>query len=135
MPAETQAAFREDGWLATGDMGTINDTGHIAIRGRKKEMYVRGGYNVYPAEIENVLSTHPSVALCAVIGYPDETFGEKGCAFVVPAPGHEVDPGELTELCERQLAAYKVPDRIEIMDTLPMTPAGKIRKAELKPTG
>lgn len=135
MPAETQAAFREDGWLATGDMGTINNTGHIAIRGRKKEMYVRGGYNVYPAEIENVLSTHPSVALCAVIGYPDATFGEKGCAFVVPTPGHEVDTDELTELCERQLAAYKVPDRFEVMDSLPMTPAGKIRKAELKSTG
>lgn len=132
MPDQTRAAFVDDGWLATGDMGTISDTGHISIHGRKKEMYVRGGYNVYPAEIENVLSTHPSVALCAVIGYPDATFGEKGCAFIVPAPGHDFDPSELTRLCEEQLAAYKVPDKFEVVDALPMTPAGKIRKAELK---
>lgn len=132
MPAETETTFHDDGWLATGDMGTLSDDGHVTILGRKKEMYVRGGYNVYPAEIENVLSTHPAVAMCAVIGYPDATFGEKGCAFVVPAPGATIDIEELTRLCEQQLAAYKVPDRFQVTDSLPMTPAGKIKKAELK---
>ncbi|MDN5722024.1 MAG: acyl--CoA ligase [Corynebacterium sp.] len=132
MPDETGAAFLPDGWLATGDMGVMTEDGHISIRGRKKEMYVRGGYNVYPAEIENVLSTHPSVALCAVIGYPDATFGEKGCAFIVPASDHDVDTDELSRLCAQQLAAYKVPDRFEVVDSLPMTPAGKIRKSELR---
>ena len=131
MPAETRSTFLPDGWLATGDMGTMTGAGHITIRGRKKEMYVRGGYNVYPAEIENVLSTHRSVALCAVIGYPDPTFGEKGCAFIVPAPGQVVDIDELRGLCTQQLAAYKVPDQFEVVDSLPMTPAGKIRKSEL----
>jgi fatty-acyl-CoA synthase len=113
-------------------MGVLTADGHVAIRGRRKEMYVRGGYNVYPAEVENVLSTHPSVALCAVIGYPDATFGEKGCAFIVPAAGQTVDTDELARLCREQLAEYKVPDRLEVVDSLPMTPAGKIRKAELK---
>ena len=132
MPAETKTTFHDDGWLATGDMGTLSDDGHVTILGRKKEMYVRGGYNVYPAEIENVLSTHPAVAMCAVIGYPDATFGEKGCAFVVPAQGTTIDIDELIRLCEQQLAAYKIPDRFEVTDSLPMTPAGKIKKAELK---
>lgn len=132
MPEETRAAFLTDGWLATGDMGVMTEDGHIALHGRSKEMYVRGGYNVYPAEIENVLGTHPSVAMCAVIGYPDETFGQKGCAFIVPVPGTEVDRAALLDLCRRMLADYKIPDRIEIVDELPMTPAGKIRKYELR---
>lgn len=131
MPAETAATFLADGWLATGDVGTMSEDGHISLIGRSKEMYVRGGYNVYPIEIENVLASHPSVLMSAVIGYPDPTFGEKGCAFIVPAPGAVVETEELTALCRRMLAHYKVPDRFEIVDQLPMTPAGKIRKVEL----
>lgn len=95
-------------------------------------MYVRGGYNVYPAEVENVLGAHPAVSQCAVIGYPDEKFGERGCAFIVPVSGKDVDVQELRQLCVQKVAAYKVPDRFEVVDTLPMTPAGKIRKSELK---
>ncbi|WP_338751883.1 class I adenylate-forming enzyme family protein [Janibacter alittae] len=132
MPDETASAFGEDGWLSTGDVGSMTEDGHVMLVARKKEMYVRGGYNVYPAEVENVLATHPSVAMSAVIGTPDDTFGETGLAFVVPAADQTVDASELIELCRRTLAAYKVPSRIEVVESLPMTPAGKIRKVALK---
>lgn len=133
LPDESAATFRPDGWLATGDVASISEDGHVVLLGRQKEMYVRGGFNVYPAEVENVLVSDPAVAMCAVIGVPDETFGETGYAFVVPAPGAEVDPGRLVEMCRVALAKYKVPDRIEVVESLPMTPAGKIRKVALKP--
>lgn len=132
MPEESAVAFGEDGWLSTGDVGSMTEDGHIMLVARKKEMYVRGGYNVYPTEVENVLATHASVAMSAVIGIPDETFGETGLAFVVPAAGQSVDTFELIDLCTRSLAAYKVPSRIEVVESLPMTPAGKIRKVELR---
>ncbi|MCC3312985.1 class I adenylate-forming enzyme family protein [Nocardia africana] len=133
LPVESAAAFLADGWLATGDIASMSADGHIQLLGRRKEMYVRGGYNVYPAEVENVLSEDPTVAMSAVIGVPDETFGETGYAFVVPAPGAAVDPDMLLERCRRTLAKYKVPDQVEVVDSLPMTPAGKIRKVALKP--
>ncbi|MGF7120455.1 class I adenylate-forming enzyme family protein [Rhodococcus sp. AG1013] len=133
LPDESAATFLADGWLATGDVASMSEDGHVSLLGRRKEMYVRGGYNVYPAEIENVLAADPTVALCAVIGVPDETFGETGYAFVVPAPGAAVDPEWLIERCRRTLAKYKVPDRVEVVDGLPMTPAGKIRKVALTP--
>ncbi|GAA4670927.1 class I adenylate-forming enzyme family protein [Gordonia humi] len=131
-PDETAATFGSDGWLATGDVGTMSDDGHIAIVARKKEMYVRGGYNVYPAEIENVIAADPSVAMCAVIGVADARYGETGYAFVVPADA-AVDVDALLDRCRRALADYKVPDGVEVVDALPMTPAGKIRKAALRP--
>ncbi|MBM7367006.1 class I adenylate-forming enzyme family protein [Gordonia hydrophobica] len=132
-PTETAATFADDGWLSTGDVATMNDDGHVSIIARKKEMYVRGGYNVYPAEVENVLATDPTVAMCAVIGIPHRTYGETGYAFVVPAPHATVNVESLLEKCRRSLAAYKVPDAVEIVDALPMTPAGKIRKVLLTP--
>lgn len=133
-PDETAETFGSDGWLATGDVATMTTDGHISIVARKKEMYVRGGYNVYPAEIENVLASDPSVAMCAVIGIPHATYGETGYAFVIPAPGATVDAEALRETCRRQLADYKVPDAVEVVDALPMTPAGKIRKVLLSPS-
>lgn len=133
LPEETAATFLSDGWVATGDIASISADGHITLLGRRKEMYVRGGYNVYPAEVENVLVTDPAVAMCAVIGVPDETFGETGYAFVVPAPGAVVDEDALLERCRGALAKYKVPDHVEVVDSLPMTPAGKIRKVALTP--
>ncbi|WP_182357218.1 class I adenylate-forming enzyme family protein [Tomitella gaofuii] len=132
-PDATAGAFGGDGWLSTGDIGTLSDDGHVTLLARKKEMYVRGGYNVYPAEVENLLATDPSVAMCAVIGVPDSTFGETGHAFVVPAPDAAVDTAALLRLCAASLAEYKVPARIEVVDALPMTPAGKIRKVLLTP--
>ncbi|MDH6679497.1 acyl-CoA synthetase (AMP-forming)/AMP-acid ligase II [Rhodococcus sp. LBL1] len=133
MSDESAATFLADGWLATGDVGSMSEDGHVSLLGRRKEMYVRGGYNVYPTEVENVLATDPTVAMCAVIGVPDETFGETGYAFVVPAPGAVVDPDRLLERCRRTLAKFKVPDCVEVVDSLPMTPAGKIRKVALTP--
>ncbi|MGB6246724.1 class I adenylate-forming enzyme family protein [Gordonia sp. (in: high G+C Gram-positive bacteria)] len=133
-PAESAAAFGAEGWLATGDVATMSADGHISIISRKKEMYVRGGYNVYPAEIENVLAADPAVAMSAVIGVPDATYGETGYAFVVPAPGSQVDVPGLLARCRRSLAEYKVPETIDLVDSLPMTPAGKIRKVVLRPS-
>ena len=129
---ETRKTFLDGGWLATGDMARQTAYGRIALCGRKKEMYVRGGYNVYPVEIENVLSRHESVAMSAVIGVADGLHGEVGLAFVVPAGGQVVDPDVLLEHCRTQLARYKVPARIEIVESLPLTPSGKIRKVALK---
>ncbi|MCZ4558642.1 AMP-binding protein [Rhodococcus maanshanensis] len=133
LPDESAATFHADGWLATGDIASMSEDGHVTLLGRQKEMYVRGGYNVYPAEVENMLVADPTVAMAAVIGVPDETFGESGYAFVVPAPGATVDVESLLERCRLALAKYKVPDRVEVVDGLPMTPAGKIRKVALTP--
>lgn len=133
-PAETAATFSDDGWLSTGDVATMSDDGHLAVVARKKEMYVRGGYNVYPAEVENVIAGEPTVAMCAVIGVPDATYGETGYAFVVPNPDSVVDVDRLLETCRSALAEYKVPDTVEVVDSLPMTPAGKIRKVLLEPS-
>ncbi|HEU0197298.1 MAG TPA: hypothetical protein VFQ88_08825 [Nevskiaceae bacterium] len=96
-------------------------------------MFIRGGYNVYPAEIENLLSKQAAVSMCAVIGIPDEKYGQTGCAFILPAPGTAVDTAALADLCRRSLAEYKVPDRFVVVDKLPLTPAGKIRKVALEP--
>lgn len=135
LPVQSAQTFAADGWLATGDVGTMTENGHISLFARKKEMYVRGGFNVYPAEIENVLASDPSVAMSAVIGIPDRTFGETGYAFVVAAAGATANPVELIELCKRHLAEYKVPSKIEVVAALPLTPAGKIRKVALTPGG
>ncbi|MGZ4668321.1 MAG: class I adenylate-forming enzyme family protein [Blastococcus sp.] len=132
MPAETAEAFR-DGWLATGDMVTRRATGHLVLRGRRKEMFLQGGFNVYPVEVENVLAEHPGVALAAGIGVPDPVLGEVGLYFVVPRdPAAPPGAAELTAWCRDRLADYKVPRRIEVRGELPTTPAGKIAKAQLR---
>ncbi|RPA59401.1 long-chain fatty acid--CoA ligase [Gordonia oryzae] len=129
-PDATTDTFGTDGWLRTGDMATTRPDGHIVLRGRRKEMYVRGGYNVYPTEVEHVLTSHPHVELAAVIGVPDETYGEVGVAFVVIDDA--VDVAELRALCAEQLARYKQPEKILVVDSLPLTPSGKIKKADIK---
>lgn len=131
-PDETSQAFLPGGWLDTGDMAALRPDGRIALRGRKKEMYVRSGYNVYPVEVENVLAREPEVAMSAVIGVPDEFHGEVGHAYVVPAPGQSIDPDALLERCRGQLAKYKLPAKIVVVDALPLTPSGKIKKVELR---
>lgn len=132
LPEESAAAFRADGWLATGDMASIRSDGRVVLRGRTKDMYVRGGYNVYPAEVENVIAGDPAVAMSAVIGVPHEIYGEVGRAYVVPSAGARVDVEAVLERCRRQLARYKVPAEVEIVDSLPLTPSGKIKKTALK---
>ena len=132
MPAETAEAFA-DGWLATGDMVSRRADGHLVLRGRRKEMFLQGGYNVYPVEVENVLADHPEVALAAGIGVPDDVLGEVGLYFVVPRnPDAPPTAQELTAWCRERLADYKVPRRIEVRGELPTTPAGKIAKAQLR---
>ncbi|PRX01275.1 UNVERIFIED_ORG: fatty-acyl-CoA synthase [Actinomadura viridilutea] len=133
MPEETAEAFLPDGWLATGDMVEMEPSGHLVLRGRKKEMYIQGGFNVYPVEIENVLTAHPKVAMAAGIGVPDDVLGEVGRFYVVPRP--DVEPPtaeELTEYCRERLADYKVPRQFVITTDVPLTPVGKIHKALLK---
>ena len=131
LPEASRGMFREGGWLATGDMAARRVDGRYTLRGRKKEMYIRGGYNVYPAEVENVIALHPAVAAVAIVGAPDETLGEVGVAFVVCKEGQRLDLEELRQLVGSQVARYKVPDRLVLLDEMPLTPVGKIKKATL----
>lgn len=133
MPHETAETFLPGGWLATGDMVEADEAdGHLAVRVRKKELYIQGGFNVYPAEVEAVLGTHPAVALAAGFGVPDPVYGEVGAYVVVPSPGAEVDPDELRAWCAARLADYKVPRHVEVLPDVPLTPAGKVAKSELR---
>lgn len=130
-PGATAAAFTADGWFRTGDLATVDADGHYRIVGRQKDMYISGGENVYPAEVENALFGHPAVAEVAVIGVPDHQWGEVGRAFVVPAS--PVTETELREFLLGRLAKYKVPVRFVFLDRLPRTASGKVRKADLAP--
>ncbi len=128
----TKEAFTPDGWLRSGDIARRDADGFYYIAGRRKEMFISGGENVYPAEIENVLAAHPAVAEVAVVAAPDDQWGEVGRAFIMPIPGvAALDFAELESFCRARLAPYKVPRRFEIVSDFPRTPAGKIRKHEL----
>jgi fatty-acyl-CoA synthase len=133
LPEQTTATFLPDGWLATGDIVTRRPSGHLQLRGRAKEMFIQGGYNVYPIEVENVLVEHPAVAAAAGVGAPDAVLGETGHYFLTRTP-HTPAPTEteLQDFCRARLANYKVPRRIEFVDEFPLTPAGKIAKAALR---
>jgi fatty-acyl-CoA synthase len=124
--------FTPDGWFATGDIMRRDADGFFWVIDRKKDMFISGGENVYPAEIETALYQHPAVAQCAVVGVPDAKWGEVGRAFVVPVPGAEVTAAELEAHLGARLARYKVPRRIELTDELPLSPAGKILRRALK---
>jgi acyl-CoA synthetase (AMP-forming)/AMP-acid ligase II len=133
LPEETAQSFLDDGWLATGDIVSADDTGHLTLRGRRKEMYLQGGYNVYPVEVENVLTQFPGVAMAAGIGVPDPVLGEVGRYYVVASePDAAVDLPALTAFCRERLADYKVPRQVVVVAELPMTPSGKIAKAVLR---
>ncbi|WP_158887790.1 class I adenylate-forming enzyme family protein [Amycolatopsis anabasis] len=132
LPEESAETFLPGGWLATGDMVALEPDGHLVLRGRKKEMFLQGGYNVYPVEVENVLTAHPAVAMAAGIGVPDPVLGEIGRYYVVLKPGETADPEELIDFCRARLADYKAPKQLEIATELPLTPAGKIAKAALR---
>ena len=124
----TREAFTEDGWLKSGDLGWIDEDGFYYAAGRSKEMFISGGENVYPKEVENVLSAHPEIADAAVIGVPDEKWGEVGKAFIQPTPEGQPDKQALRDWCRRNLAAYKVPRHFTIVQDFPRTAAGKIQK-------
>jgi fatty-acyl-CoA synthase len=130
-PQATSEAFHE-GWFKTGDIGRRDGEGYFFIQDRLKDMYISGGENVYPAEIENVLYEIDEIAEVAVVGVPDERWGECGCAVVVPKPGKSVDLDLLTARCMGRLAAYKHPARLVIMDVLPRNATGKVLKHEIR---
>ena len=127
-PEETAALFTPDGWLKSGDLGRFDDEGYCYVAGRIKEMYISGGENVYPAEVENVLSLHPAVQEAAVAGVPDEKWGEVGCAHIILRQGRSADAKTLSDWCRERLAAYKVPRHFRFTDDLPRTAAGKVQK-------
>ena len=130
--AETAAALTADGWLRTGDGGYRDDDGYLFLTDRMKDMIVSGGENIYPVEVEEVLSHHPGVAEVAVIGVPDDRWGETVMALVVPAPGAVVGAAELVAFARESLAGYKLPRAVEFVDQLPRSPAGKVLKRELR---
>ena len=128
----TRQAYTADGWFRTGDVVRVREDGNLEIVGRTKEMYISGGFNIYPREIEVVLEEHPDVGLVAVMGVPHEVFGEVGHAFVEPLPGALPGTGELDLWCRERLANYKVPKTFEIDQELPRLPIGKIDRQALK---
>jgi long-chain acyl-CoA synthetase len=127
-PAATAEAIDSDGWLATGDMGRVDEDGYLYLVDRKKELVLRGGYNVYPREVEEALYAHPDVLEAAVIGVPHETLGEEVAALVVLRPGATTTADELQAWARARVAAYKYPRRIAVVDSLPKGPTGKILK-------
>ncbi len=129
---ETKKAIDEDGWLHTGDIGTMDERGYIKITDRLKDMFIVGGFNAYPAEIENTLLQMPGVGEVAVIGVPNERLGEVGMAFVVPAPGQTLTSDEVISWSRANMANFKVPRRVEILDALPRNATGKVVKFELR---
>ncbi len=130
-PEATAAAVDADGWLHTGDLATMDERGYLKIAGRLKDMFIVGGFNAYPAEIENMMLGHPDVAQAVVVGVPDERLGEVGRAFVVPRPGAAVDPNELIAWCRERMANYKVPRSVILRESFPMNATGKVMKSEL----
>jgi acyl-CoA synthetase (AMP-forming)/AMP-acid ligase II len=125
-------SFSNDSWFHTGDQGVMDVDGYFRIVGRKKEMLIRGGANIYPREIEEVLYQHPKIADAAIIGLPDPRLGERVCACIVPKSGETLDFGELTDFLRGTIATYKLPEFLEILRELPLTPTGKIQKGVLR---
>ncbi|MEP6870136.1 MAG: AMP-binding protein, partial [Novosphingobium sp.] len=131
-PAATAEAIDPQGWLHTGDVGMLDERGYVRIVDRLKDIIIVGGFNVYPAEVESMLRKAPGVAEVAVVGMPDHRMGEVAVAFIVPAAGTVPDVATLTAWSREQMANFKVPRRFELIDALPKTPLGKVRRVELK---
>ncbi|MCU1455149.1 MAG: AMP-dependent synthetase and ligase [Acidimicrobiales bacterium] len=131
-PEQTAQTIDAEGWLHTGDIGMIRADGNLVITDRMKDMYIVGGFNTYPAEIENVMSTHPAIAAVAVVGVPDERLGEVGSAFVIPASGVAADPDEIMAWCRGRMANYKVPRHVHVVEDFPLNATGKVLKFKLR---
>lgn len=129
---EVTATVVRDGWLHTGDVGRLDEDGYLVLVDRLKDMIIRGGENIYPKEIEDVIYRHPAVLETAVVGRPDPVMGEVPVAFVAPRPGMTIDPAEVSELCERVLAKYKRPVEVQVLPSLPKNSVGKIVKGFLR---
>ena len=130
-PEATAKALR-DGWFHTGDMARQDAEGFFYLAGRYKDMIISGGENVYAAEVETIFLEHPAIGEAALIGYPDEKWGEVGVMVVVARPGCAATEDELLAFCRQRLARYKVPKRVVFSDALPYSPYGKVMKAELR---
>ncbi|MEQ8841047.1 MAG: FadD3 family acyl-CoA ligase [Acidimicrobiales bacterium] len=131
-PEKTAETIDADGWLHTGDIGVMDEAGNIDITDRVKDMFINGGFNAYPAEIENLMMNHPGIGQVAVVGVPDQRLGEVGYAFVILAPGATLDADELRTWCRAEMANYKCPRYFEFVDALPLNASGKVLKYELR---
>jgi acyl-CoA synthetase (AMP-forming)/AMP-acid ligase II len=134
-PEATAETIDTDGWLHTGDVGHVDAQGNVTITDRIKDMFIVGGFNAYPAEIEGLMLEHPDVAQVAIVGVPDARMGEVGMAFVVPTLGHTVDPEEVLAWARAHMANYKAPRHLEVVDALPLNASGKVVKFELRRRG
>jgi acyl-CoA synthetase (AMP-forming)/AMP-acid ligase II len=132
LPEQTREVLDEDGWFYTGDLGSMDSDGYVRYMGRKKELIIRGGFNIYPQEVEGQLIKHPKVLECAVIGLPDPVMGEIVCAAVKLRPGQQADADEMIAFLKPNIAPYKLPSRIVFLDELPATASGKIQKIKLR---
>ncbi|NNE73436.1 MAG: AMP-binding protein [Acidimicrobiales bacterium] len=132
-PEKTAATIDGDGWLHSGDLGVMDENGYVDITGRTKDMYICGGFNCYPAEIENLMLAHPKIGQVAVVGAPDQRMGEVGFAFIIPSPGaDDIDTAEVLGWCRDQMANYKVPRHAEIVEEFPLNATGKVQKTDLE---
>jgi fatty-acyl-CoA synthase len=131
MPLETQRSFSPEGFFLTGDLAFVDEDGYVTIVGRRKEMIIRGGHNIYPRELEDVLGLHPAVDDACVVGVPHDILGEAVCACVVPLEGAIVTGDELKEFAREHVADFKVPDLVRFFDSFPMTGTGKVKRREL----
>jgi len=130
--AATDEAIDSDGWLHTGDVGILDAQGNLRITDRLKDMFISGGFNCYPAEIENAIANHPDVTMNAVIGIEDERMGEVGMAYIVLKDGVEMDSKTFISWCRDNMANYKTPRQVRFVDALPLNATGKVMKPELK---
>lgn len=130
-PQATAEAIDNDGWLHTGDVGHLDENGYLSITDRLKDMYISGGFNCYPAEIEAVLTEHHAIAQSAVVGIKDDRMGEVGCAFITLKPEQSIDEATLIAWCRERMANYRVPRQVRIIDAMPLNASNKIVKAEL----
>jgi non-ribosomal peptide synthetase component E (peptide arylation enzyme) len=132
-PEQTKYTFTESGWQFSEDLAVKDKDGYIRIVGRKKDIIIRGGFNISPSEIEDLLFTHPKIQNVSIVGMPDERLGERNCAYVIPRAGETVTLEEIVSfLREKKLAMQKLPERVEIVEEFPMTLSGKVQKYLLR---
>jgi fatty-acyl-CoA synthase len=131
-PQATAEAIDAEGWLHTGDLAVMTEDGYFGIRGRARDMIIRGGENIYPREIEEFLYTHPAISDVSVFGLPDERLGEIVCAWVRLKPGMTVTGDEIRGFCRNRIAHFKVPQHVRVVDTFPMTVTGKLQKFRMR---
>ncbi|MFH4086341.1 AMP-dependent acyl-CoA synthetase, partial [Acinetobacter baumannii] len=129
---EATAEASQHGWHHTGDVGYIDEEGYLYIVDRKKDMIISGGFNIYPSEVEQVIWAHPAVLDCAVVGVPDEKWGEAVKAVIELKPGAKLDPEEIIRICKENLGSVKAPKSVVVWDVLPRSPVGKVRKKDIR---